>query len=226
MLRFGGLHVKTLEQSIDRLYTSFADVPKPLRIDGCPCCIEKKNIGVLLSSPLRELTPDDLSAYAASAFLTFGTVADYLYFLPRILEISIRISDWWPDIEVTGRAIAATEPPSWSRSHYSALLCFLHAVIDWIVASGEHCQLDGWQLDGWLCAIARMGLDIHPFLGQVAKSPVAILAYFEVNAKCLPQNALCNSFWELPCEGHDAIVRWFQSEPIRKIPLEAYGYVM
>lgn len=221
MLRSGGLNVSTLEQAIDRLYTAFADVPKPRRIDGCPCCIEKKNISVLLSSPLRILSPDDLSEYAACAFLTVGAVADYLYFLPRILEISIRASDWWPDIEVTGKAIVATEPRSWSRSHHSALLGFLHAVIDWIVASGEHCQLDGW-----LCAIVRMGLDVRPFLGQVAKSPAAVLAYFEANARCLPQNTLCNAFWELPCDGHDAIVQWFKSEPIRKIPLEAYGYVM
>lgn len=218
--RFGELNVSKLEQTIDRLYTVFADVPKPRRIDGCPCCIEEKNIGVLLSSPLRLLTPDELSAYAASAFLTVGTVADYLYFLPRILEISIRAC-WWPDIEVTGRAVAATEPRSWSRSRRSALLGFLHAVIDGAVASGEH-----YQLDGWLCGIARMGLDVRPFLGQVAKSPVAVLAYFEVNATCLRQNKLCNPFWELPCDGHDAIVKWFKSEPIRKIPLEAYDYLM
>lgn len=64
-----------LEQAIDRLYTAFADVPKPRRINGCPCCIEKRNISVLLSVPLLELTPDDLSAYAASAFLTVGTAA-------------------------------------------------------------------------------------------------------------------------------------------------------
>lgn len=219
-LRFGELNVSTLEQAIDRLYPAFADVPKPRRIDGCPCCIEQKNINVLLSSPLRLLTPDDLSAYAASAFLTVGTVADYLYFLPRILEISVG-AYWWPDIAVTGRAIAATEPRSWSRSHRSALLGFLHAVIGWSVASGEHSQLDGW-----LCAIAHMGLDVRPILGQVAKSPATVLAYFEINATCLRQNKLCNPFWKLPCDGHDAIVRWFKSEPIRKIPLEAYGYIM
>lgn len=217
---FGGLNVRTLEQAIDRLYTAFADVPKPHHIDGCPCCVERKNIGVLLSSPLRGLTPDALSEYAACAFLTVGSLADYLYFLPRILEISIRDS-WWPDIEVTGRAIGAAEPHSWSQSHRGALLSFLHAVIDGIVASGEHDQLDGW-----LCAIARMRLDVQPFLDQVAKSPAAVLAYFEANAECLRRNVLCNAFWELPCDGHDVIVRWFKSEPIRKIPLEAYGYIM
>lgn len=221
MASFGGLNMTTLDQAVDCLYTAFADVPKPRHIDGCPCCIEKKNIGVLLSAPLRELTPDDLSAYAASAFLTVGTVADYFYFLPRILEISIREPDWWPDIEVTGRAIAAAEPGSWSCSQRSTLLGFLHAVIDWIVESGEH-----WLLDEWLCAIARMGINIQPFLDQVAQSPGAVLAYFQANARCLQRNALCNPFWELPCAGHDTIVQWFKSEPIRKVPWEAYGYLM
>jgi hypothetical protein len=211
----------TLEQTIERLYTTFADVPRPSHIESCPCCFEEENIEVMLSTPLRELSAKDLEAYATSAFLTAGAVEDYLYFLPRILEMSFSEDCWWLDFPITGRAIAASEPHSWPRSRRSALLGFLHRLVGDIVDSGSH-----WTLDDLLCAIARMEFDVQPFLRQIEKSPTAVLAYFEDNAELLPQNKLGNLSWKLPNSGHDAIVRWFKSEPIRKIPFNAYGYVM
>ena len=176
---------------------------------------------MLLYKPLRELTPDDLSAYAFSAFLTVGDVADYLYFLPRILEISITEDSWLPDIEVTAESIKRAEFSSWSRLRRLALLAFLHRAIERIIAGGKH-----WRIDDWLCAIALMEFDVQPFLKQVAKSRAAVLEYFETNAECLRRETLSNPYWELPCPGHDAIVQWFKSEPIRKIPFEEYGYLM
>src|SRR5262245_26685041 len=95
----------TLRQAIEGVYTAFLDVPRPTSVDGCPCCIGQKGISILLSKPLRELSPDDLTHYAASAFLTVGAVEDYLYFLPRILEILATQHDWWPDPEVVTLAI-------------------------------------------------------------------------------------------------------------------------
>jgi len=70
-----------------------------------------------------------------------------------------------------------------------------------------------------------MGFDVAPHLEQVAKVPAAVLAYFEGNASGLPQGKLCNAFWELPDRSHDEIVVWFNSEKIRKIVFDAYGYV-
>ena len=64
--------------AVEGLYSAFADVPKPSGIEGCPCCIERKNTDVLLAKPLRTLAPDELSNYAASAFLTIGSSTDHL----------------------------------------------------------------------------------------------------------------------------------------------------
>src|SRR4029453_11039601 len=94
-----------LTKAIDDLYQAFSDAAVPRHVDGCPCCIDDKQIAHLLKTPLREIEPGDLSAYASSALLTVGDVSDFLYFLPRIVEISIRDDAWWPDIEVTARAI-------------------------------------------------------------------------------------------------------------------------
>jgi hypothetical protein len=209
-----------LAQSIDQLYAAFADVPKPRVIDGCPCCIERKNVDSLLATPLRKTRSEDLSPYAFSAFLTVGGSADYPHFLPRILELSATDDCEMPDIEVTGRAIRSCDPESWLPAKKDALQCFLFAVIADAIECGAFDKLDSW-----ICAIARMGFDVGPHLEQIEKVPAAALAYFEWNESCLRRhNKLCNPFWELPNASHDEIVRWFNSERIRRIPFDAYGY--
>jgi len=207
------------DEAVERLYEVFSAVPKPRRIDGCPCCIDRKEVDTLLGKGLRELTPDDLSAYAFSAFKTVGEVADYLYFLPRILEISATESSWWPSPEITGQAIRDAGVETWTAVRREAMNGFLEAVVDAAIRSGDYRALDAW-----LCAAARMGLDVRPFLDQVARSPEAVLGYFEENAQHLPRKTLTNQFWELPCPGHDAVVAWFHSHEIAKIPFQAYGY--
>lgn len=210
----------TVKDTIEQLYRAFAKNPRPRHIDGCPCCIDKKEISVLLVKSLRAITPEELTSYASSAFLTVGEVADYLYFLPRILEITATEPSWWPDPEVTGRAIRSANPDTWTGAQRSALNKYLEAVIVSIIESRDY-----HPLDGWMCAIARMGFDVMPYLRMIAKSPAAVLAYFEGNVGSLPRNKLSNAFWELPCPAHDAIVNWFFSPEIRKIPFEAYGCV-
>ncbi len=211
--------MNALQLTIDDVYRAFADVPKPQAIDGCPCCIERKGIEHLLATPLRKISPKELAPYASSAFLTVGSAEDYLYFLPRILEISATDESWYPDAEVTGRAIRSSAADSWAVPRKGAVQRLFAAVIKNAIETGQY-----HKIDGWMCAIARSGFDVAPYLEQLLKSPAAVLAYFEDNAQCLPERTLCNAFWELPCPAHDAIVAWFYSEQVRRIPYDAYGY--
>src|SRR5882762_1635090 len=94
-----------IQAAIEALYAAFSDAPKPMIIEGCPCCIERKDVDVLLTTPLRQITPDQLTNYAASVFLTVGSIEDFLYLLPRILEISACDPSWWPDPEVISGAL-------------------------------------------------------------------------------------------------------------------------
>jgi hypothetical protein len=213
--------MRDVRAKVENLYRAFAAVPRPRHIDGCPCCIDRKEVGVLLSKPLRSVTPEELSAYAASAFLTVGDAADYLYFLPRILEVTATEPSWWPDPEVTGRAIRAANPETWSAARLSALTGFLEAVVEAAVRDGDY-----FRLDSWVCAIGRAGLDVRPSLGLIGQSPAAVLGYFEVNAEGLPRGRLANAFWELPCPAHDAVVDWFFTPAVARVPFEAYGYVL
>ena len=182
--------MKTLADSINVLYSAFGDVPKPRKIDGCPCCIDTKNICALLSKPLRELTGGELASYSSSAFLTVGEEADYFYFLPRIVEVASTEDGWYPDVEIIGRAIGETKPASWSFDRRQALLDVLHAALQ------RDLDEEVWTADEWICAIARMGLDVAPFLEQIETSPSQLQSFYESNSQALMKGRLGNAFWD------------------------------
>ncbi|MFN0155894.1 MAG: hypothetical protein ACKVUT_16100 [Gaiella sp.] len=210
-----------LEESIEQLYLAFASVPRPATIDACPCCVpEDETCQLTAVSNVRTISSSLLASYASSAFLTAGSAADYLYYLPRILHISATDDSWWPDPEVTGRAIKAAEPDNWQADQRSAVDSFFTAVI--------HASLDPDRhhvIDSWMCAIARSGFPVQPRLAAIEKNKSAVLSYFNENAETLPQRKLINAFWDLPCVAHNTIVNWFYSEPVRTIVATEYGYV-
>ena len=210
--------MKPLSDSIDSLYAAFRDVPKPRKINGCPCCIDDKEICTLLSKPLRAITGGELASYSSSAFLTVGEVADYMYFLPRILEVGCVEGGWWPDMEVTGRAIAETQPTAWPEPRRQALQDVFQAALQEAIDDEE-----GWTIDELICAIAKTGIPIEPFLTQIEQSPKAVLAYYERNSEGLMKQKLGNAFWDRGDSGYAQILAWFQSPGISKIIMDGYG---
>ena len=210
-----------LDESIEQLYRAFARIPRPDTIDACPCCVpDDENCQLTAAPDVRAISPSLLASYASSAFLTAGSVADYLHFPPRILNISATDDSWWPDPEVTGRAIKAAEPDNWHADQRSAVDTFFSAVV--------HASLDPdrhHMMDSWMCAIAKSGFPVQPRLQAIQKHKAAVLSYFNDNAETLPDRKLTNAFWELPCDSHDIIVHWFHSESVRIIVATEYGYV-
>ncbi|HUR99140.1 MAG TPA: hypothetical protein VMZ26_13825 [Pyrinomonadaceae bacterium] len=204
--------MNSVDVAIENFYKAFSDVPVPTSIEGCPHCIDDKNIEQLLQSDLRSLSPDDLSSYASSAFLTVGDVGDYLYFLPRILEISITDRCWWPDIEVTGRALGVTDVPKWGADKQRALIELFTSVLRRFIERGEYDYIDDW-----MCAIARSGLDVRPFLRIIEENSAALVHYVGVNAESLQKSKLANHFWETSDKGQDEIIEWLRSETVHRI---------
>ena len=208
----------SLADTLEALYAAFGDVPKPPKIDGCPCCLDQKEICTLLSRPLRELTGGELASYPASAFLTVGSTDDYLYFLPRILEIGCVESGWWPDLEITGRAIGETMPSTWPAHRLDALTDFLHAALQAAIE-----EEDGWGIEEIICSIARMGLDVTLFLQRIETSTEALLAYHERNSQELAKSKLDNAFWDKELPGVHVVVEWFKCDRVSRLIQGAYG---
>ena len=105
------------------MYPAFANVPKPRAIEGCPCCIEGKEIDKLLITPLREMSPKELASYASSALPLSGALPTISTSCRGIWRFGNR-DTWWPDVEVTGRAIHSSKPDSWKDWYRNALKVF------------------------------------------------------------------------------------------------------
>lgn len=211
-----------LDDVIGQLYLAFASIPRPRTINACPCCVPGDEVCHLIeASDVRAISSSLLVSYASSAFLTAGSIADYLYFLPRILHISAIDDAWWPVPEITGRAIRTAEPDRWDSDQRHAVDVFFTAIIEASLAPDRR-----HVLDSWMCAIARSGFPIEPRLLVIQEDIPAVLSYFDENATTLPEGKLRNGFWELPCPAHDRIVDWFYSEPICMIVAAEYGYVL
>ena len=110
------MSIDLVEKSIAAVYSAFEPVPKPQQIPGCEHCLSAEQADVLLCTMPKNLSVDDICGYAADVFLTMGCVEDFQYFLPRILELSVRGRFYWPDPEVVLRKLELAKWSHWSDS--------------------------------------------------------------------------------------------------------------
>lgn len=214
--------MKFLTEAIEDVYRAFADVPTPKSIPRRLFYTSQIDFNLLLSVNPRALSANDLSPYALSASHPKGPVEEYLYFLPRILELAAHDAEWWPSPEIIGKTVSFTQPHTWPAPRLKALKKFLDTVVELAVQKASHFLQDplrdGRAIDSWLCGIAHMELDVRPYLQEVERFEATVVAYHAENSYTIAhKKRLGNKFWELPCPGHDVIFEWFASEKIREI---------
>lgn len=209
-----------LQQAVENLYAAFGGIRKPGEIDGCPCCIDEKGASILLSKPLRSLTPDDLTHYASSVLLTVGTVDDFLYFLPRILEIVVIDPGWYPDKEVVAMRINDAEFFNWEARYRDALLSYFDAALESAILAN-----DGYEIDSWMCALGKIFSDLSPYLARISSHPQSLIKYYEDNSECLVKGKLDNAFWDDTQETYKQVLAWFGSPEIRELIDKTYGLI-
>lgn len=190
----------SLPAAVDRLYAVFAAVPRPVAIDGCEHCWTEQEAAVLLGPvPLRELSAGDLRPYAAGVLLTIGDIADFRYFLPRILEIACTDGFNWPDLEPLAGRLLLAEWETWTAEERAAVREVLWAC--WKRVLTGHPE--SWGADAVLCAIGNAEDDLAPYLEAWAAAlehPAAAaelrdLLRFSVRSKDGAVR-LTNAFWD------------------------------
>ena len=208
-----------LKTAVETIYSAFGDIPKPEFIDGCSCCIDQKDLDILITKPLRLLTPDELDTYTSCVFLTVGSEADFLYLLPRIFEI-FATDSWWNSPEVLAAALKYAGFEQWQNHHKESVTKYLRAVLTDLIEQEQ----SGLAIDSWICCLGRLLSDVTPYLEALIKNPSRIIEYYEVNSTSLIQGKLDNSFWDDASQKtHDQVIAWFNSSEIRKIINESYG---
>lgn len=81
------------ENALETLYGTFNRY-QGTHLEGCPHCVSFEESAALRRAPLRKLG-GELQRYLFKAMTTWGTVDDFKYFVPRLLELYASGTDAW-----------------------------------------------------------------------------------------------------------------------------------
>ena len=163
-----------LSSSIEGVYSAFALYPLREVVHGCPHCIGEEDQRHVHRAPLRELTPEDLGRYAASAMTTWGDSVDYRHFLPRIIELSVSENSASHGLDpwLIGSKLSYAGWEQWPSRENEALMRFMEAAWHVVLAHppddayllSETRGPVWWPVDEALALPANAGIDISRFL--------------------------------------------------------------
>ena len=153
------------------LYAAFKqyDISKPMY--GCDHCVSKDDIAFTFSKPMRELTWNELDKYSFKALTTFGDLADFKKFLPRICELVAfdgkNSGTEWPT--ALGKIDYAEqeyrpgpEIPTFDDAERLAIMQFLFRLVDADVGEASPDPDDNSRR--CICMIDRATSNLWPFL--------------------------------------------------------------
>lgn len=186
---------RRLHDAIEAVYRQFA-APTPAVIEGCPCCVGTRNVDILLTTPLREISVDTLWPYTSGVYYTIGDDRDFRYLLPRILELSVRHPVAANDPEVVLNKLRLARWQSWSAEDQRVVRAVIDAWFDRAILRDGAEEPDAWALDSEservLCGIAHAGLPLTPFLQRLTE-PAAARVLDDIRTHA-PQQL--SSFWD------------------------------
>ena len=213
-----------MEHLINQLYAVFAKYAKPFDFAACECCMSADEKAALLTTPLRELTADQLGGYSADVFFTMGEVPDFKYFLPRVLELAVKDEFLWPDPEVVTRKLSLAQWLDWPTEEQRAVSELLKTKFASLL---NDPNTDGSDIDKWICALGRCLAEPTQFLGPLLEPQHQdkLLAFIEYNGSLFTRNKLDNPFWEDARENEQRVVRWFHQSAVTLLLSERYGMV-
>lgn len=189
-------------EEIERLYDVFSRYPRPSGLEGCPCCTSAAEAVPLLRKPLRTLTAPELEHYAFKALTTWGTLDDYKYFIPRILELTDEGS-LLCDTEVTLGKFHYGDFRDWPPDEQQAVRDYIFA--DW----GETVQSsDTYRADAVLCGAALLFDDVTPLLDYADGVAPGFKHVYTTGHTNQTKRKLLNSFWDEGTPNYRRVLSW------------------
>lgn len=211
-----------MNDAIRSLYEAFAGARKPKHFPTCECCVSVQEMRGLLKGKLTELTGEELSGYVMGVFLTVGSLADFKYFLPRIIELALNdeLSLFEPEIVLSRLRLAGWD--EWPEHERAAVLRVLNEKLSSLLSDEDS---DSFVIDGWICALGCCVSDITPYLDQLLGS-THVFDFVESNFKARQERGeLANPFWRGAPENAARVLAWLNSAEVKRLLSEEYGMV-
>lgn len=205
-----------LRDAVDGLYATFGSYPLKSTTDVCWHCHSPTEEQALHLVPMREMTPDDLEGFASDLLMTWGDLADFKHFLPRLFEIVAfdHFTDDHPDIETVLGALDRGEWSSWPTAEREAIGNFLRAF--WTANLGSWPS--GYEIETVLASIAQAETDLSPYLAAWGsmEGPAPVLHFCDLlldNATRIALGKGLSNPWFGPFPDRESQVRdWLQHE--------------
>jgi hypothetical protein len=163
---------RRLREAIRPVYRTF-QMPPPLVIDGCPCCLDTRNTDILLTAPLRQISGLALWRYVSGAFLTVGGDRDFQYLLPRILEVSAIGHEPANDPEIVLAALSRSGWRCWALDKRMVVEALVYAWFEGMIVSdlteaADDAVIQG-QAESVLCGAALAGIRLDRMLLRLSQ---------------------------------------------------------
>ena len=211
-------------ETIAPVYAAFASYSRPRDFPACQCCLSDEEKKLLLRRQLMELGADELSRYAASVFLTVGSAADFKYFLPRILDLSVNEKFDWPVPEVVLGKLRLADWDQWPVSERAAVINLLREKFAWLLRDEIS---EGADIDQWVCAFGRCLPDVTPYLEPLLDeaNEHKLLSFIQYNWPALEKGQLASAFWEEAPDNQQRVMAWLNQSRVKRLLSEKYGMV-
>jgi len=198
----------SLKNEVERIYQACSSFTKPSMLQSCECCHTEEEKSVLLNTPLRNLSSQDLWNFTSSSFNTIGSIEDFLYFTPRILELAYIAPHECIDLGLLGHKLYQTN--YWQQNDS------LHKAIDDSLLANfknvlEDDNTDGWIISDWLCLIGNATPNIKPFL-DILDLSAGFKDYYDHDHAHATKGKLSDSFWTNNHDNQNKIISWLLSD--------------
>lgn len=198
--------------AIEGLYTAFAAAKRPSFICMSPVK-DPADFASLLTTPLRQLTSEQLWQYSFSLFNTVGDATEFEYFFPRIIELA---TSPYSDLEIEvvfKKPSMAGWPDAWPKGSRKAFQAYLDAM----VSSWATTVCD---INGWVCALSFCLPDIDKYLEVLLSGTDAangnLLTFYADNCQKLPKHRLSGAFWDSTSDTYARVVTWLLRQDVQQ----------
>ncbi|WP_426491562.1 hypothetical protein [Hymenobacter sp. 102] len=125
---------RSFPEALSALYAIFSHPRLSQLPEACPCCITAAENIVLCTVPLADLSEAQLQRYAFKAMTTWGNTTDFRYFLPRLLELSLR-----PDADIEKETVfCKLELAGWTSWPAAEQAAIREALLTWWAHHIQH----------------------------------------------------------------------------------------
>ncbi|MBV9263342.1 MAG: hypothetical protein JO324_03400 [Candidatus Eremiobacteraeota bacterium] len=143
-------------EALALLYAAFSRYSMSEPFDFCSHCVSAEEVDELRRTPLHDLTFDQLSTIAYNIIFTIGAVADFKFFLPRLIEAARYGAPYY--IETVFTRFRDTEFDSWPTAERLAVGNYVRQQFEENVSSPIEQSSGPTNMDALICCAYYAGM--------------------------------------------------------------------